>query len=84
MTWTSDAAVRRRIQGFTDDGLDVVGFTMRRRDDVSPVWENVDLGRRMSAHLLAERCQAGSGIDDDETRPAPDLDASRAAAELGE
>ena len=46
--------------------------------------ENVDLGRRMSAHLLAERRQAGSGIDDDEARPAPDLDASRAAAELGE
>ena len=41
----ADAAVRRRIQGFTDDGLDVVGFTMRRRDDVSPEWENVDLGR---------------------------------------
>lgn len=41
----ADAAVRRRIQGFADDGLDVVGFTMRRRDDVSPEWENIDLGR---------------------------------------
>ena len=30
----ADAAVRRRVQGFRDDGLDVVGFTMRRRDDV--------------------------------------------------
>jgi succinoglycan biosynthesis protein ExoL len=42
----ADAAVRRRVQGFRDDGLDVVGFTMRRRDDNTQVdWENVDLGR---------------------------------------
>jgi succinoglycan biosynthesis protein ExoL len=41
----ADAAVRRRVQGFRDDGLDVVGFTMRRRDDVSTDWQNVDLGR---------------------------------------
>lgn len=41
----ADAAVRRRIQGFADDGLDVVGFTMRRRDDVKTEWQNIDLGR---------------------------------------
>jgi succinoglycan biosynthesis protein ExoL len=41
----ADAAVRRRVQGFRDDGLDVVGFTMRRRDDVVTEWKNVDLGR---------------------------------------
>jgi len=41
----ADAAVRRRIQGFRDDELDVVGFTMRRRDDVVTEWQNVDLGR---------------------------------------
>ena len=41
----ADAAVRRRVQGFRDDGLDVVGFTMRRRDDVVTDWQNVDLGR---------------------------------------
>jgi succinoglycan biosynthesis protein ExoL len=41
----ADAAVRRRIQGFADDGLDVVGFTMRRRDDVKTEWRNIDLGR---------------------------------------
>ena len=40
----ADAAVRRRVQGFRDDGLDVIGFTMRRRDDVAADWENVDLG----------------------------------------
>ena len=41
----ADAAVRRRIQGFADDGIDVVGFTMRRRDDVKTEWANIDLGR---------------------------------------
>jgi succinoglycan biosynthesis protein ExoL len=41
----ADAAVRRRVQGFRDDGLDVVGFTMRRRDDVVTDWQNIDLGR---------------------------------------
>jgi succinoglycan biosynthesis protein ExoL len=33
------------VQGFRDDGLDVTGFMMRRRDDVAVDWENVDLGR---------------------------------------
>lgn len=41
----ADAAVRRRVQGFMDDGLDVIGFTMRRREDVLTEWRNVDLGR---------------------------------------
>src|SRR6185295_4834296 len=41
----ADAAVRRRVQGFRDDGLDITGFMMRRRDDVAVDWENVDLGR---------------------------------------
>jgi succinoglycan biosynthesis protein ExoL len=41
----ADAAVRRRVQGFRDDGLDVVGFMMRRRDEAPTDWENVDLGR---------------------------------------
>lgn len=41
----ADAAVRRRVQGFRDDGLDVIGFMMRREDEVRPDWENIDLGR---------------------------------------
>jgi len=40
----ADAAVRRRVQGFRDDGLDVTGFTMRRRDGEETPWDNVDLG----------------------------------------
>jgi len=37
--------LRRRVQGFKDDGLDVVGFMMRRRDEAVTEWDNVDLGR---------------------------------------
>ncbi|RYG33487.1 MAG: hypothetical protein EON93_09550 [Burkholderiales bacterium] len=37
--------LRRRVQGFKDDGLDVVGFMMRRRDEAVTGWDNVDLGR---------------------------------------
>ena len=41
----ADAAVRRRVQSFRDDGLEVTGFMMRRHDSPSIDWENVDLGR---------------------------------------
>jgi succinoglycan biosynthesis protein ExoL len=40
----ADAAVRRRVQGFRDDGLAVTGFMMRRRSDLDIPWDNVDLG----------------------------------------
>lgn len=45
----ADAAVRRRVQGFRDDGLQVTGFTMRRRDHVAVDWDNIDLGRTFDA-----------------------------------
>ena len=45
----ADAAVRRRVQGFRDDGLEVIGFTMHRRDDYSVDWDNIDLGRTFDA-----------------------------------
>jgi len=48
----ADAAVRRRVQGFRDDGLVVTGFTMRRRDDVSVDWQNIDLGRTYDGAYL--------------------------------
>jgi succinoglycan biosynthesis protein ExoL len=47
-----DAAVRRRVQGFLDDGLAVTGFMMRRGDGVTTDWENIDLGRTYDAALL--------------------------------
>lgn len=40
----ADAAVRRRVKGFVEDGVDVIGFMMRRRDPGSLDWENIDLG----------------------------------------
>lgn len=42
---SGDAAVRRRVQGFRDDGLAVLGFMMRRRDDVKTDWDNIDIGK---------------------------------------
>ncbi|MFN3911184.1 glycosyl transferase [Hyphomonas sp.] len=40
----ADAAVRRRVRGFLDDGLEVTGFMMRRRDPGPLDWDNIDLG----------------------------------------
>ncbi|MCA8899821.1 MAG: hypothetical protein KDA53_01075 [Hyphomonas sp.] len=40
----ADAAVRRRVQGFFDDGLSVQGFMMRRGEDTPTAWDNIDLG----------------------------------------
>jgi succinoglycan biosynthesis protein ExoL len=40
----TDAAVRRRVQSFVDDGLEVTGFMMRRKDGDVPGWKNFDLG----------------------------------------
>jgi len=48
----ADAAVRRRVQGFRDEGLRVTGFSMRRRDRVDVDWDNVDLGRTYDGAYL--------------------------------
>ncbi len=48
----SDSAIRRRVQAFRDDGLEVVGFMKRRADDVKTAWENVDLGRTFDGAYL--------------------------------
>jgi succinoglycan biosynthesis protein ExoL len=48
----ADAAVRRRVQGFRDDGLDVIGFMMRRRDEAPTGWENIDLGRTYDGNYV--------------------------------
>lgn len=48
----ADAAVRRRVQGFIDDGVTVSGFMMRRSDDVDTAWENVDLGRTFDGNYI--------------------------------
>lgn len=40
----TDAAIRRRVKSFQDDGLDVQGFMMRRRESGTVDWPNTDLG----------------------------------------
>jgi len=49
----SDPAVRRRVQSFQDDGLDVVGFTMRRDEPQDIQWQNIDLGKTRDGAFLA-------------------------------
>ncbi|MFV0260003.1 MAG: glucosyl transferase [Acidimicrobiales bacterium] len=39
-----DAAVRRRVQAFTDDGIAIQGYMMRRGEPTPTEWPNVDLG----------------------------------------
>jgi succinoglycan biosynthesis protein ExoL len=49
---SADSAVRRRVQSFQDDGLDVTGFMMRRRDTRDVSWPNVDLGLTQDGAFL--------------------------------
>lgn len=40
----SDAAIRRRVKSFDDDGMHVDGYMMRRGAPVDTAWRNFDLG----------------------------------------
>jgi len=57
----ADAAVRRRVQGFLDDGLEVTGFMMRRRDPGAINWENIDLGETRDGAFVQRIRQVFSG-----------------------
>jgi succinoglycan biosynthesis protein ExoL len=57
----ADAAVRRRVQGFLDDRLNVTGFMMHRRDPGPMAWENVDLGRTRDGAFLQRILQVFAG-----------------------
>ncbi len=57
----ADAAVRRRVQGFLDDGLEVTGFMMRRRDPGALAWDNVDLGETRDGAFLQRIRQVFAG-----------------------
>ena len=57
----ADAAVRRRVQGFLDDGLSVTGFMMHRRDPGAMAWENVDLGRTRDGAFVQRIRQVFAG-----------------------
>lgn len=54
----ADAAIRRRVAALVADGIEVTGFMMRRRDDVSPNWENIELGQTEDASFGHE----GTGL----------------------
>ncbi len=58
---SGDAAVRRRVRAFQDDGLDVVGFMMRRGPDEQREWENVDLGETRDAAFVHRALQVFKG-----------------------
>lgn len=57
----ADAAVRRRVKGFVEDGLDVTGFMMRRRDPGAMDWDNVDLGETRDGAFLQRIRQVFAG-----------------------
>lgn len=49
---SADAANRRRVQAFQDDGLRVTGYMMHRRDPGALNWENVDLGETQDSAFV--------------------------------
>ncbi len=57
----ADAAVRRRVKGFVEDGVEVIGFMMRRRDPGQLDWENIDLGETRDGAFLNRILQIFAG-----------------------
>lgn len=57
----ADAAIRRRVRGFLDDGLQVTGFMMRRRDPGALEYENVDLGETRDGAFVQRIRQVFAG-----------------------
>jgi succinoglycan biosynthesis protein ExoL len=57
----ADAAIRRRVRGFLDDGLQVTGFMMRRRDPGTLEYENVDLGETRDGAFVQRIRQVFAG-----------------------
>ena len=58
-----DAAVRRRVQAFRDDGISVTGFMMRRGEADQTAWDNIDLGRTHDGAFLQRIRQVFAGAD---------------------
>lgn len=58
---SADAANRRRIQAFQDDGLAVIGYMMHRRDPGELSWDNVDLGETRDSAFLQRISSIFSG-----------------------
>lgn len=56
-----DAAIRRRVRAFEDDGVTVTGFMMRRGDLQKTEWQNIDLGRTADGAFLQRIRQVFAG-----------------------
>jgi succinoglycan biosynthesis protein ExoL len=56
-----DAAVRRRVRAFREDGLTVIGFMMRRRKPEAWEWDNVDLGETRDGAFIQRAVQVFKG-----------------------
>ncbi|KCZ86455.1 putative glycosyl transferase [Hyphomonas jannaschiana VP2] len=56
-----DAAIRRRVRAFADDGVSVTGFMMRRGEASSTEWTNIDLGRTADGAFLQRIRQVFAG-----------------------
>lgn len=56
-----DAAIRRRVRAFEDDGVSVTGFMMRRSDAAPTEWNNIDLGRTADGAFLQRIRQVFAG-----------------------
>lgn len=57
----ADAAIRRRVLSFLEDGFSVTGFMMRRRDPGSIEWNNIDLGETRDGAFLQRIVQVFRG-----------------------
>lgn len=56
-----DAAIRRRVRAFEDDGVSVTGFMMRRGDVTPTEWNNIDLGQTADGAFLQRIRQVFAG-----------------------
>jgi len=56
-----DAAIRRRVRAFEDDGVSVTGFMMRRGDATPTEWNNIDLGQTADGAFLQRIRQVFAG-----------------------
>ncbi len=57
----ADSAVRRRVRAMKGDGFRVTGFMMRRRENITPEWQNIDLGLTRDGAFLARLKSIFSG-----------------------
>lgn len=57
----ADAAIRRRVEALSADGLEVTGFMMRRSDRSETAWPNIDLGQTQDGAFVQRLRQVFRG-----------------------